>query len=70
MIRLRNKEGEVKELEDSTRFVEVCSIDGDVAKVIFIDNHGNLKEVDSRDKDSKTYGKLYGVNFIPIIPIK
>jgi hypothetical protein len=66
MLRLRDTSGAVHELPDSVRFVELCDMQGAVARVFYIDDTGIHKVLDSSSKEAQRYAQLMRVNFIPI----
>jgi hypothetical protein len=69
MLRIRDMKGQVSEITEPYRFVELCDATGKVAKLFFIDDSGMLRVVDARDKDAAEYSKLFKVQFCPVIQL-
>jgi hypothetical protein len=61
MIRIRNTAGELQELDESQRFVEICNVEGRVAAVVYADNIGVVKVVKASDHEFGRYKQMFGV---------
>jgi len=66
MLRLRDTAGKSIELPDTIRFVELCDMQGSVARVFYIDDTGVHKVLDTGSKEAQRYAQLMNVKFIPI----
>jgi hypothetical protein len=66
MLRLRDTAGNIHELPDTVRFVELCDMQGSAAQVFYIDDTGVHKVLDSGSKEAQRYSQLMNVKFIPI----
>jgi hypothetical protein len=69
MIRLRKSDGEIMEIPAGL-FVEICSLDGLVAKLTFQDDNGHIQEVKAGDPEAEHYTRLFpSVKFAKIIEL-
>lgn len=58
MLRLRKKDGATLEIPEGA-FVEICSMDGLVAKVVFVDAQGHIHLIDAGDPEAEQYSRLF-----------
>ena len=69
MLRLRKSNGETLDIPDGL-FVEICSVDGQVAKVIYKDGNGHIHEIEASDPEATQYTKLFPqVEFATVISL-
>lgn len=67
MLRLRHPDGTTVEIPgDPTTFVEICDTNGDIAKLIYIDDNNTINVVTCDDPEADQYARLYDVMFVPI----
>lgn len=59
MLRIRTSTGQLQEIDQSYRFVEICDLDGKVAKVFYLDNMGTLHEIDGSSAEAARYSKVF-----------
>jgi hypothetical protein len=70
-IRIRNKlKGTTAELRDECMLVEITDLNGDIAVLIYPDEAGAVKTVMANDPMAARYEKIYGVKFVPVLPVK
>lgn len=66
MIRLRTTRGEVFPVPESTRFIELCDMDGHVAQVFYRDNQGVYRVVSDGTPEAERYARMMSVKFVPL----
>ena len=64
MLRLRDTAGAAHELPDSVRFVELCDMQGAVARVFYVDDLGVHRILEPGTVDAQRYAKLMKTNFL------
>lgn len=70
MIRIRSIDGSVRTLDQTQRFVEICDLDGKVARLLYVDDTGAIHLCDANDDVAKNYARIFQVKFCPIVPLK
>lgn len=68
MIRLRDTRGLARELPADVRFVEICDLEGRVAKLLFRDDSGAIRGVEAGSTEAQRYARMMSVQFIPVTP--
>ena len=63
MIRVRDTQGNARELPEDQRFVEVCDKDGVVAFAVFQDNHGRVVIAEPNTPEGRRYAQTFGIEF-------
>lgn len=66
MIRLRTTRGDILPVSETSRFVELCDLDGRVAKVFYRDERGVINEVTAGSPEAERYARMMRVTFIPL----
>lgn len=66
-MRLRSSTGEVMEIPEAFRFLEITDQLGNVGRLVYCDDTGVIREVTAADPEAIRYSKLFKVNFCPII---
>lgn len=66
MIRVRTTRGAVLPLPEEARFIELCDLNGAVAKVFFRNGQGAVTEVVADTPEAERYARMMSVKFIPI----
>ncbi len=67
MIRIRDIRGQLTTLPPDSRFVEICSDEGKVAKVVFFDDGGHVRIFGPEDPEAIRYAKMMNINYAPIV---
>ena len=74
MIRIRDTNGKPAEIHDTFRFVEICDKAGQIAVVVYCDNAGAVKMIETKDKkEVERYEHLFrqqGVKFCPLLTVE
>jgi hypothetical protein len=70
MLRLRNIDGSVRELDDGERFIEICSVDGKIAAVFYQDDAGVIHQLSAKDAEARRYSELFKAPFCNTISIQ
>lgn len=68
MIRIRNKDGTVQNL-DNAMFVEVCDLEGNIG-VLLYNSEDSVELVQKHDTQAKRYEELFGTKFVEIKKLK
>jgi hypothetical protein len=66
VIRLRSTAGKVETLPDDTRFIELCDMDGQVARVFYRDGSGAYRVLEAGSPEAERYARMMRVHFIPV----
>lgn len=66
MIQIRTTRGAILPIPDEARFIELCDLNGAVAKVFYRDAQGIVNEVSAGSPEAERYARLMRVTFIPI----
>ena len=64
MLRLRDTKGVAHQVPDQVRFVELCDMDGVVARVFYVDDLGVHKILEPGTKEAQRYSQLMGAKFL------
>lgn len=70
MIRIREADGRVMVVDESYRFVEICDMDGRVARVLYFDAYGVLHDVEAGSPEAERYRRAFKTDFIPVKPLR
>lgn len=69
MIRIRRVDGKTLEIPDAG-FVEICDLEGNVAKVTYADDQGQMHEITSSDPEATQYRQLFpDVKFVELVSL-
>lgn len=66
MIRIRSSDGHAKVVDESYHFVEICDMDGRVARVLYFDSYGVLHDVEAGSPEAERYSRAFKTDFIPL----
>lgn len=69
MIYLRDTSGRRTPLPESVRFVEICDLEGRIAKVLILDDQGSIRMIDGQDAESVRYAKTFRTSFCKIVEL-
>jgi len=70
MLRLRSLGGEVKNLEDDFRFIEIADLEGKLALLIYEDAEGTIILLKKEDQKFKDYVDLYELDQSDVVEIE
>ena len=68
MIRFRSVTGDITELPDDVRFVEICDNNEDPAIVFFVDNQ-KLSEITPNTEESEFYSSKFNCKFSKLVDL-
>jgi hypothetical protein len=69
MIFLRDTKGKRVPLSESIRFVEICDLEGRVAKALILDDQGTIRMIDGTDAESLRYAQTFKVTFCKLVEL-
>lgn len=69
MLRLRKITGETAELLPDFRFIELCSVDGKLAAVVWQDDAGTMHLAKQGDPELTRYSALFNTAVCPTIDL-
>ncbi len=64
MLRLRDINGNGHQLPESVRFVELCDMQGAVARVFYVDDLGVHRILEPGTKEAQRYSQLMKIQFL------
>ena len=69
MIRLRKKTGEVVDIDEDIKFIELCDNAGDPG-IIFFQNGTLISQIMPNTPESKMYASKFNCKFVKVIDLK
>ena len=66
MLRIRATDGKLVDIDTTYRFVELCDLEGRVAKLFYTDSMGVVHESDANSPEALRYQKAFKVEFVPV----
>jgi len=71
MIRIRSVNGDIEEIVEEGRFVELCDLEGKVAMVFFLNESGFIQTIKSGEvnKMIRYHNAFKDVEWVPIVDL-
>lgn len=66
MLRLRTTTGALVPLPKESHFIEICDLDGKLARVVYEDATGRIRDIDSSHPDFARYAGMMKVETVPL----
>lgn len=66
MLRLRTTTGAVVPLPKDAHFIEICDLGGKLARLVYEDSSGRIRDIDSAHPDFVRYAGMMKVETVPL----
>lgn len=67
MLRLRSITGEIMEIPEAFRFVEIINREGEIGRLLYSDADGAVHDVRTGEPEALRYTQLFHTKFCPVI---